>query len=229
MTWRDGRSIGSAIMLAMLVSAATTASGAAQGSPCVGHSVARLIDALRAYRAATTAGDLQERLRLQRSLAEAADIATTVLRTDASPEAEGARRAIAAIRLGLEGDPSQLAFAEATLAAVVDGQPVPDGDSLPLVPDLDANSLLDRMAAEATALREAVAAGDASQALTAQGELLNDAWLIELMFRYVPTERAQHVRWAIDNLRAGPPGDASRLEATAWVFDRLAHSGAGAH
>lgn len=69
---------------------------------------------------------------------------------------------------------------------------------------------------------------DAAAALATQAELLNDARLLELMFRHAPTDTARRVRFALDELRVGLAGDQARLDFATAAFGRLAHEGASA-
>ena len=60
-------------------------------------------------------------------------------------------------------------------------------------------------------------------ALATQAELLNDARLLELMFRHVATDTGRRVRFALDDLRVGLAGDQPRLAHATTAFDGLAH------
>ena len=193
-----------------------------------GRTLPRLAAALRCYRAADASDDLNERLRLQRNLADAIDAAAMVLLHDASPRAEDARRAVAHIRLGMLGGESNLDLGTAMLDAVLKGETPPPARGLANLADADTPSLLELMVLNIDALHVAIAEADAATALATQAELLNDARLLELMFRHAPTDTARRVRFALDELRVGLAGDQARLDFATAAFGRLAHEEASA-
>jgi hypothetical protein len=210
--------------LAIVLAAATSSPIIAQGNDPAGSAVSRLAEALGNYRAADESLDVQSRLRLQLELADAVDAATIVLRHDVSRQGESARAAVAAIRIGLEGEASSLDQAAAIVDALLHAQ-VPAAASTPQAHvQTDTTSLLESMTQNISALHDAVAAGEADEALQAQGELLNDATLLELIFRYVPTENARRVRSALDDLHVGLAGDPHRLEAAASALEQVAYA-----
>ena len=207
---------------ACVVAAALSATAFAPGAAQEPSPVERTLQALRTYRAADTSTDLQERLRLQRELAHSVDVATVQLAHDVSRAADDARNANMAIRIGIQGDPSSLALADSMLESVINGESATQLPARPTVPDVDSARLLATLASDVQDFREAVTQGDADQALAVQGELLNDRPVLELRFRHVPTETAQRVRSAIDDLDAGLDGDADRLDEAGCSFGTLA-------
>jgi hypothetical protein len=212
------RPLSAAGALSIVLASTNSVPNTVQEDHPMGSTMGRLAEALRGYRAATGSRDLRLRLRLQRELADAAEAATLVLRHDGSIQAESGRRAVAAIRIGLEGDISRLDRAAAILEALLRAQSPPPGSAAPVLSETDTANLLETMVENLSRLHDAVAAGDAYHALRAQGRLLNDATLVELVFHDVPTEIGQRVRSALDDLHVGLEGDPQRLAAATGAF-----------
>jgi len=212
-----GRLTAAATSLAKLDGTADQQQQVVSDIPRAASSIAIRLDA---FRAAVTAGNRSELLRLQQEILMEADQAeATLSQDDQSPEAIALRGGLGALRAGVSGDMSKLDTASASLAKAA-GDTAPTAapsatgttSAASVKPIADLARFAGDLDSSIVSFQNAYQKSDTGAMLRLQRQLSDKAAQADATLKDAQGESADDVRAAVAAIRTAFAGDFSKLE-----------------